>query len=77
MSVSDLKDGIPEGFDSPTALPRTPSQSHEWQQANRAWWERHPMRYDFSEEIGAREFSEAFYKIIDERFFADVWTYMP
>ena len=77
MSVSDLKNNIPDGFDSPTALPRTPSQSEEWQQANRAWWERHPMRYDFTEELGASEFSREFYERIDERFFSDVWTYMP
>ncbi len=35
------------------------------------------MRYDFSEALGAAEFSQDFYERIDERFFADVWAYMP
>jgi len=35
------------------------------------------MRYDFSEELGVAEFSKEFFRTIDERFFADVWTYMP
>ncbi len=77
MSTSDLKDDVPDGFDSPTALPRTPSQHTAWQQANRSWWERHPMRYDFSEALRVSEFSREFYENVDERFFADVWTYMP
>jgi SAM-dependent methyltransferase len=77
MSVSDFKSSTPEGFDSPTALPRTPEQRREWQEANRAWWESHPMRYDFSKEIEAKEFSIEFYQEIDERFFSDVKTFMP
>ena len=35
------------------------------------------MRYDFSEALSVSEFSKEFYEHIDERFFADVWTYMP
>jgi SAM-dependent methyltransferase len=77
MSVSDLKRPTPEGFDNPTALPRTPEQRQEWQEANRMWWESHPMRYDFSKEIAAEEFSKEFYQEIDERFFSDVKTFMP
>lgn len=77
MSVSDLKPTIPEGFDSPTALPRDAAQRRAWQEANRAWWESHPMRYDFSERITAPEFSREFYAEIDERFFSDVKTFMP
>jgi SAM-dependent methyltransferase len=77
VSVSDLKNKLPEGFDSPTALPRTPSQNQEWQQANRSWWESHPMRYDFSAGIAATEFSKEFYDEIDARFFSDVKTFMP
>ncbi len=77
MSVSDLKHTVPQGFDSPTALPQTPSQNQEWQEANRSWWESHPMRYDFSEELGATEFTRDFYDQVDERFFSDVRTFMP
>ena len=77
MSTSDLKDDIPEGFDSPTALPLTSTQHDAWQRANRSWWERHPMRYDFSEALSVSEISKEFYEHIDERVFADEWTYMP
>lgn len=77
MSVSDLKDAVPQGFDNPIALPRTPEEARQWQEANRAWWESHPMRYDFSGAIQAEEFSREFYREIDERFFADVRTFMP
>lgn len=77
MSISNLKSTVPEGFDGPTALPRTPEQRRTWQEANREWWESHPMRYDFSEQITAREFSKEFYREIDERFFSDVRTFMP
>ncbi|HWN11867.1 MAG TPA: class I SAM-dependent methyltransferase [Pyrinomonadaceae bacterium] len=76
MSVSDLKHTLPEGFDNPTALPQTPAQNTEWQEANRAWWESHPMRYDFSEDIEATEFTKDFYDKVDERFFSDVKTFM-
>jgi len=77
MPVSDLKSAIPDGFDGPIALPRTPDQGRAWQEANRTWWETHPMRYDFSDQIKAREFSKEFYREIDERFFSDVRTFMP
>ena len=77
MPVSDLKERVPQGFDSPIALPRTAEQQREWQEANRAWWESHPMRYDFSKDLEAEEFSREFYREIDERFFADVKTFMP
>ena len=77
MSVSDLKHTIPPGFDTPTALPRTAEEEKAWQEANRAWWENHPMRYDFSTRVRAKEFSEEFYREIDARFFSDVRTFMP
>jgi SAM-dependent methyltransferase len=77
MPVSDLKHSVPEGFDSPTALPRTPEQRRAWQEANRLWWESHPMRYDFSDRIQAPEFSTEFFREIDERFFSDVREFMP
>ena len=51
MSISEIKDGVPDGFDNPTALPQTPEQAEQWQQANRSWWESHPMRYDFTEVV--------------------------
>lgn len=72
-----FKREIPIGFDGPIALPRTPAQGRQWQTANRAWWERHPMRYDWHAEIGGEEFSRDFYFEIDRRFFSTARAYMP
>jgi SAM-dependent methyltransferase len=77
MSVSDFKEIVPEGFDTPIALPRTSDETTRWQQANREWWESHPMRYDFSSGVTAKEFSREFYNEIDARFFADARTFLP
>lgn len=77
MPVSDLKQSIPEGFDGPTDLPDTPEEHQIWQEANRAWWESHPMRYDFSGKIQAEEFSVEFYREIDRRFYSDLKEFMP
>ncbi len=74
MSTSKLKSGVPAGFDNPIALPSTPAEAHAWQEANREWWEQHPMRYDFSEMLEVEEFSREFYDEIDRRFFADAAT---
>lgn len=70
-------DKIPSGFSTPTALPRTAEERRQWQDANRRWWESHPMRYDFSEPIKEREFSPEFYRTIDTRFFNDLKSFMP
>ena len=77
MSTSKLKSGVPAGFDNPIALPSTPAEERAWQEANREWWEQHPMRYDFSESLGVEEFSREFYEEIDKRFFADAATMIP
>jgi SAM-dependent methyltransferase len=77
MSISEIKDGVPEGFDNPIALPQTPEQAEEWQKANRSWWESHPMRYDFTEQVEVEEFSREFYEEIDRRFFRDARPYLP
>jgi SAM-dependent methyltransferase len=77
MPISELKGGVPEGFDSPTALPQTAEQAKEWQEANRYWWENHPMRYDFSETVDVQESTPEFYAEIDRRFFRDAAPYLP
>jgi SAM-dependent methyltransferase len=77
MSIADIKGEVPEGFNSPTALPATEAQAVEWQNANRSWWETHPMRYDFSKGVEVEEFSPEFYKEIDARFFGDAGEYLP
>lgn len=68
---------VPDGFTSPTVLPTTEAQHQGWQQANRTWWENHPMRYDFQTELAIAPGTAAYYREIDRRFFADAWTYMP
>lgn len=77
MSIADIKGDTPEGFNSPTALPQTQEQAVKWQEANRSWWESHPMRYDFSEGVEVQEFSREFYEEVDRRFFSDAATYLP
>jgi SAM-dependent methyltransferase len=72
-----FKDVAPEGFDSPTILPASAEQQAKWQQANRSWWEKNPMRYDWRDGLRAPEFSREFFQQIDERFFADAREYMP
>ena len=77
MSISEIKGAVPEGFDDPTALPQTPEQAKAWQEANRTWWESHPMRYDFTDTVEVQEFTREFYEEIDRRFFSDARPYLP
>jgi hypothetical protein len=58
------------GFDAPTQLPRDEVQRRAWQESNRAWWERTPMRYDWRESLPAEPGSKAYFAEIDRRFFA-------
>jgi ubiquinone/menaquinone biosynthesis C-methylase UbiE len=68
---------LPKGFSQPTALPANPDEQRGWQNANRSWWERHPMRYDWKKGIQYEEFSKEFYAEIDRRFFSAVELYAP
>ena len=77
MSIADIKGDTPDGFNSPTALPTNDEQAAKWQEANRSWWESHPMRYDFSEGVEVQEFSREFYQEVDRRFFKDASGYLP
>lgn len=77
MAISEIKATVPEGFENPIALPQNPEQAKEWQNANRSWWEDHPMRYDFTEAVETGEFTREFYEEIDRRFFSDVASYLP
>ena len=72
-----LKEKNLQGFDTPIDLPGSEQQAQNWQQANRAWWESHPMRYDWQESVGFEEFSREFYQEIDRRFFQDAEVFMP
>ncbi|MFN0076483.1 MAG: class I SAM-dependent methyltransferase [Prosthecobacter sp.] len=72
----DTNQKLPPGFSTPTELPDAQKQG-EWQQHNRSWWEKNPMRYDWGGRIPAAEFSREFYQEIDARFFFDSSRYMP
>jgi ubiquinone/menaquinone biosynthesis C-methylase UbiE len=58
------------GFDAPTQLPRNEAQRREWQESNRAWWERTPMRYDWRESLTEEPGTNAYFAEIDRRFIA-------
>jgi 2-polyprenyl-3-methyl-5-hydroxy-6-metoxy-1,4-benzoquinol methylase len=62
--------GVPDGFETPTALPKNSTEQESWQEANRSWWENNPMRYDWKDKVSYEEFSPEFYAEIDRRFFA-------
>jgi ubiquinone/menaquinone biosynthesis C-methylase UbiE len=68
---------LPRGFSRPTELPSTADQHEGWQNANRTWWETHPMRYDWKDGIPYEEFSQEFFAEIDRRFFSAVELYAP
>lgn len=72
-----VKGDVLRSFGSPTAVPHAPEEAGKWQEANRAWWEAHPMRYDWKEGIRAREFSREFFDEIDRRFFLNAEEYLP
>ena len=74
MPIFDQK---AEGFLTPTATPANPAENEKWQAANRAWWEKQPMRYDWRTELGAAEFSEDYYRQIDARFLDALHHFLP
>lgn len=77
MTIKIFKNGIPEDFKSSTELPHDENQGVTWQTLNRSWWEKNPMRYDFTEKIPYPEHSPDFYREIDRRFFGSVFQFMP
>lgn len=70
-------DSGPETFDSPEQLPSSADEASAWQEANKAFWESAPMRYDWREKIGFAEGTKEFFEEIDKRFFMNVWPFMP
>ena len=77
MDIKAFKEGIPVDFDGAVASPESPTQGKIWQTLNRAWWEKNPMRYDFTQDISYPEHSHEFYHEIDRRFFESVYQFMP
>ena len=57
------------GFATPTDQPSSVAQHREWQAANRAWWEAHPMRYDWKQPLPGAPGERAWFEEIDRRFF--------
>ena len=72
-----FKDNVPKGFVNPTSSPGTPEEHCQWQDENRSWWESHPMRYDWKEKVGVKEFTKEFFAEIDSRFFLNAKEFMP
>jgi 2-polyprenyl-3-methyl-5-hydroxy-6-metoxy-1,4-benzoquinol methylase len=58
-----------DSFENPVQLPKDSAQQKEWLLKNKEWWEKNPMRYDWKEGVGHKEFSKEFYQEIDARFF--------
>lgn len=58
--------------------PRTGQEKEDWQTANKNWWEKNPMRYDFLDKpIEASEFSPEFFREVDRRFLRTVKIAFP
>ena len=65
------------GFDAPTRLPRNSDEHRRWQDANRAWWERTPMRYDWRTDLGFLPGTRAYFEEIDRRFLDAARRFLP
>lgn len=65
------------GFEDPIQLPADGDTARQWQDANKSWWEKTPMRYDWRESIGIQPGTRAYYEEIDRRFLAAVKHYLP
>lgn len=65
------------GFDAPAQLPANGDTARHWQDANKAWWEKTPMRYDWRESIGSQPGTKEYYDEIDRRFLGSARQYLP
>jgi SAM-dependent methyltransferase len=65
------------GFNEPTQPPRDEDEHKRWQAANRAWWESAPMRYDWRRGLDQTPGDAAYFKEIDDRFFAAARDFTP
>ena len=65
------------GFDKPVQLPASDADASRWQGANKAWWEKTPMRYDWRDPIGSPPGTKPYYDEIDRRFLEATRQYMP
>ena len=74
--MTKFKTHTPTDFTHPTSVPQSEEQFQKWQNANREWWELHPMRYDWTKEVKPEEFTKEFYAEIDSRLFSAAKEYM-
>lgn len=65
------------GFTDPVQLPTSGETAKQWQDANRTWWEKTPMRYDWREPIGYPVGTREYFEEIDRRFLEAVRHYLP
>ena len=65
------------GFEDPVQLPANGDTAKQWQDANKSWWEKTPMRYDWRESIGSEPGTKAYYAEVDRRFLDAVRHYLP
>jgi SAM-dependent methyltransferase len=70
-----LADGLIDDFSTPTGEP-SPEDGERWQAANRAWWESHPMEYEWDGH-GVEPGTQEFFDAVDARFLASAATYLP
>jgi ubiquinone/menaquinone biosynthesis C-methylase UbiE len=75
--ASIFRKDLPAGFDTPIGLPSDSEAQRRWQQANRAWWESHPMRYDWGSKNPHASDSSDFFNEIDRVFFEATAAFMP
>jgi ubiquinone/menaquinone biosynthesis C-methylase UbiE len=69
--------GKAEGFQRAVS-PTTEREKEDWQIANKNWWGKNPMRYDFLDKpIVASEYSPEFFREVDRRFLRSVKIAFP
>jgi ubiquinone/menaquinone biosynthesis C-methylase UbiE len=65
------------GFEDPVQLPASGDVAKGWQEANKSWWEKTPMRYDWRESIEYPAGTKEYYDEVDRRFLSAVRHYLP
>lgn len=65
------------GFEDPVQPPKDKNTATSWQAANKSWWEKTPMRYDWRASIGSEPGTKQYYDEVDRRFLDSVRHYLP
>ena len=56
-----MKGGSAKTLSNPEKIPSSEKEAEVWQKANRNFWESHPMRYDWKEDIPATEGTQGYF----------------